>query len=171
MSADDPTVGEVKISGVGGVGGVALGAFVSDNVVLFGDIIVNVLTGPTVKVGTQEYETTDEFTATAGGVGAGVGYVGPSALVIQASVAATYLTFEAPIGTGTVEASTNPGIGARLAVGKDWLVSHKIALGVAGHGYWGTMKDKGDNAPTWTAYGVGVTFSFMWVPKGLRPEP
>jgi hypothetical protein len=170
MRADDPSLGDMKISGVAGVGGVALGAFVSDNVVLFGDIIANVLSGPTLKVGTVEFATTDNFTATAAGIGAGIGYVGPDALMIQASVAVSYLTFEARTPDGNIEAETNPGFGARIALGKDWLVSRKVALGVAGHGYWGVMKDKGENAPTWNAFGVGVTFSFAWVPKGYRSE-
>ncbi len=170
MWAEDPSVGDVKISGAAGVGGVALGAFVSDNVVLFGDIVANAMSGPTLRIGSVEFETTDDFTATAGGIGAGIGYVGPDALVMQASVAVSYLTFEARTPEGTFEAETDPGFGARVAVGKDWLVSRKVALGVAGHGYWGVMKDKGVNAPTWNAFGVGVTFSFAWVPKGFRSE-
>ena len=170
MWAEDPSVGEVKISGAAGVGGVALGAFVSNNVVLFGDIVANAMSGPTLRIGSVEFETTDDFTATAGGIGAGIGYVGPDALMMQASVAVSYLTFEARTPGGTFEAETDPGFGARVAVGKDWLVSRKVALGVAGHGYWGVMKDKGVNAPTWNAFGVGVTFSFAWVPKGFRSE-
>jgi hypothetical protein len=128
------------------------------------------MSGPTLEIDGMEIETTDAFTATAAGIGVGIGYVGPSGLVVQGTAAVSYLTWEVDTGTERLEAETDPGFGARFGVGKDWLISRKVALGVVGHGYWGTMKDKGVNAPTWTTFGVGVTFSFIWVPKGLRGE-
>jgi hypothetical protein len=66
-----------------------------------------------------------------------------------------------------VSAETDTGFGVKLAIGKDWLISRKVALGAAVQGSWGSMKDQGTNPPTWTALGFGATFNVCWVPKGF----
>ena len=52
------------------------------------------------------------------------------------------------------------GLGASVMVGKEWWVSQKWGLGVAGQAFFGRMKDSdSSSAPTWGTGAIAVAFS------------
>ncbi len=164
IQADNTLLGDLAISSnpLSGVGSVALGAFVGDRLVLFGEFAADVLADPKVKLGGEEWSV-EGFTATAGGVGAGVQYYLAPTWFLAGSLYISEVTFEFE----NVEVSTDPAFGIRLLVGKDWPVSRVIALGIAADGLFvsGANNNDGD---TWDSVGLGLTFSFTWVPKGIK---
>lgn len=163
ISSDETIFGDFDLSGVAGIGSVGAGLFLSDRLVLFGEFAADVLSDPTVKVNGQEVGEASDFTATAGGFGAGLQYY----LARSWFLAGTLYVSEVKFEYGNAEISTDPGFGFRILLGKDWPVSRTIALGVAGDGLFvvGAKDDAGD---TWRSFGLGVTFSFTWAPKGIR---
>ncbi len=163
ITSDETMFGEFDLSGVAGIGSVGAGLFLSDRVVLFGEFAADVLSDPTVKVDGEEVGEAEDFTATAGGFGAGIQYYIDRTWFLAGTLYITELTFE----YGNVEVSTDPGFGFRLLLGKDWPVSRTIALGVAGDGLF-VLGAKDDDDVTWSSIGFGVTFSFTWAPSGIR---
>jgi hypothetical protein len=163
ITSDETMFGEFDLSGVAGIGSVGAGLFLSDRVVLFGEVAANVLSDPTVKVDGEEVGEAEDFTATAGGFGAGIQYYIDRTWFLAGTLYITEVTFE----YGNVEVSTDPGFGFRILLGKDWPVSRTIALGVAGDGLF-VFGAKDDADDTWSSIGFGVTFSFTWAPSGIR---
>ena len=148
---------------VAGISTVGLGAFLSDRLVLFGEVGGNFMPGPKFEVGDEERQTTEDFTASAIYVGGGVQYYLAPTWFVSGTVGIYRMQWEVE----NLEARTDPGLGFCLALGKDWPISNKIALGVAGHGLFGFgAKDDEDNS--WNSVGFGLSFSFSWVPKGIR---
>jgi hypothetical protein len=163
ITSDETILGDFELTGVAGIGSVGAGLFLSDRVVLFGEFAADVLSDPTVKVNGEEVGEATDFTATAGGFGAGIQYYMAPTWFLAGTLYVTEVKFE----YGNVEVSTDPGFGFRILLGKDWPVSRTIALGVAGDGLFvvGAKDDIGD---TWSSIGFGVTFSLTWVPRGIR---
>lgn len=163
ITSDETIIGDFDLSGVAGIGSVGAGLFLSDRLVLFGEFAADVLSEPTVKVNGDELVEANDFTATAGGFGAGIQYYLAPTWFLAGALYVTEVRFE----YGNLEVSTDPGFGFRILLGKDWPVSRTIALGVAGDGLFvlGAKDGAGD---TWSSFGFGVTFSFTWAPKGIR---
>ncbi|MHC4234524.1 MAG: hypothetical protein ACYSUQ_05360 [Planctomycetota bacterium] len=163
LSSDVSGIGDFELTGGAGVGSVAAGLFLNDRLVLFGEFAADILSDPTVKVNGEDIGATESFTATAGGFGAGIQYYLARTWFLSGSVYVTDVSFE----QGNTTVSTDPGFGFRILLGKDWPVSRTIALGVAGDGLvvLGATDDDGD---AWNSFGLGLTFSFTWSPKGIR---
>ena len=64
-------------------------------------------------------------------------------------------------------AETNPGVASSLILGKDFVISDKWTLGVAGQLILGTMTDKGGE-PRWTTVSSGLEFTFSFAPEKWR---
>jgi hypothetical protein len=64
------------------------------------------------------------------------------------------------------EANTNPGIGIGFQLRKDFRISRKVLLGIAGHAFLATMKDKG-GGPQWNSGAFGITAALTYVPRGF----
>jgi hypothetical protein len=80
---------DYEFSGFAGVADLALGVYVTDDLVLFGDFYGNVLSDPTLKRD-NESVSTESFTLTASGFGVGVGYyLSPNSFWLSATLGAT----------------------------------------------------------------------------------
>ena len=138
------------ISGTGGGLGVCIGGGVADNLALFGELFDAVVANPNIN-GTSTQNTN----AGIGGLGVGVAYyVSPINLFLSGIVGFGRLITES---NGT-QGSSDPGLVARVGVGKEWMVSQSWGLGVAGYLNFGSNKDQG-GTPTWTTVSPLVAFS------------
>jgi len=154
-----------EITGGAGAVVLSLGKFINEQFVVYGEIIGDVITGPDLKSGGMTYSGDEDLTASMTGVGVGIGYyLIPNSVFAGISLSLATLTIEHQ-GLGW-EGATNPGIGVGFQIGKDFQISRKVMLGVAGHGFLATMKDA-DGGPQWTSTALGITASFTWVPRGL----
>jgi hypothetical protein len=152
---------EAKITGAAAVGAISVGKFFSDDFVGFVDIVVSSITGPTFKMGGRTVTADEDITSLVGGIGIGVGYyLVPSSLFLGGSLSIATLSLEAD---NDKVAETDPGLAGSLILGKDFVISDKWALGVAGHLILGTMTDKGGE-PRWTASAGGLSFTFSFAP-------
>ena len=55
--------------------------------------------------------------------------------------------------------STDAGLGAKIAVGKEWWIGDHWGIGVAGQFSVGSNPDQGTNAPNWTTITPALAFS------------
>lgn len=160
FSSDDAT-----ISGAAGIGSISLGKFFNDRFVGFVDIAVSPITGPTLETGGMTVSTDEDVTAGVVGLGIGVGYyLVPNSVFLGGSVTIATLSMEFKNET---LGETNPGPAASLILGKDFVISDKWALGVAGQMILGTMTDKGGE-PRWTTVATGLDFTFSFAPERWR---
>lgn len=160
FSSDDAT-----ISGAAGIGSVSLGKFFNDRTVGFVDIAFSPITGPTVEMGGITASTSEDVTAGVAGLGIGVGYyLVPNSVFLGGSVTIATMSMEVK---NEALGETNPGPAASLILGKDFVISDKWALGVAGQMMLGTMTDKGGE-PRWTTVATGLDFTFSFAPERWR---
>lgn len=152
---------EAKITGAAAVGAISVGKFFSDNFVGFVEIVVSSITGPTFEMGGKTVTADEDITSLVGGIGIGVGYyVVPSSVFLGGSLSIATLSLE--VDNDKV-AETDPGLAGSLILGKDFVISDKWTLGVAGHLILGTMTDKGGE-PRWNASAGGLSFTFSFAP-------
>jgi hypothetical protein len=154
-----------EISGAAGIGSISIGKFFNDRLVGFVDIAVSPITGPTLKVGGMTVSTDEDVTAAVAGLGIGVGYyLIPSSVFLGGSVTIAKLSLEE---NNETLAETDPGLAGSLILGKDFVISDKWTLGVAGQMILGTMTDKGGE-PRWTTVATGLDFTFSFAPEKWR---
>jgi len=143
----------------------SLGKFINEQFVVYGELIGDVITGPDFKSKGKTYSGDEEISASLTGIGIGIGYyIVPNSVFAGLSLSMATLSIEHQ-GLGW-EGATNPGIGAAFQIGKDFRISRKVMLGIAGHGFLAAMKDR-DDGPRWTATALGITATVTWVPRGL----
>ncbi len=157
----------LEVSGTSTLIGLSFGRFLSDDLVVFGDLHGAVISGPTLEMGGRTVDTDDDdVTATLTGFGVGAGYyVVPSSVFVGAAVGIQRLTIEQE--STNMEGNTDPGVGASVIVGKDFIISDNWMLGAAGHAMVGTMKDQ-DSDDTLTARAFGLSFTFSYTGEGWR---
>lgn len=144
-----------KLSGGAGFVGVAIGGAVAENVILAGNLFGVGVSQPTLTVNGSSSSTSSTDTGL-GGVGLEVDYYFmPVNLYLGATLAATKQTLTA---SGR-RYETGTGVGAILAVGKEWWVSDHWGLGLAGKLLLSSNQDTGTNPPTWNAAGLSAVFS------------
>lgn len=83
------------------------------------------------------------------GVGPGLAYYFPSKIYLSGSLSFSQAPVQDEDGVSIGE--TDIGVGLHALVGKEWWVSPKWGLGIAGQLFVGSMKDNAENddAPTW----------------------
>ncbi|NQU34888.1 MAG: hypothetical protein HQ521_16800 [Bacteroidetes bacterium] len=168
MKADDESGRELNFSGASMIADLGLGVYLNNNQVLFADFFGHTLFSPKYIYGGNEISMPGDISV--GWTGAGIGfgqYIEPQRFLIKGSVGIDMLSIdkdEETIG------ETESGIYGKLAIGKEWLISNKVALGISAHAHIGSMKDKEVNgyAAKWKAYGFGATINITWVPRGLK---
>jgi hypothetical protein len=157
-----------KISGAAGAFVLSIGAFLSDRFTLYGEIIGDSIIGPELTSGGFTYSGDEDLSATMAGIGIGVGYyLVPRSVFAGISVSMATMRMEHK--TLRLEANTNPGIGVGFQLGKDFRISRKVLLGIAGHAFLATMKDKG-NGPQWNASAFGITAALTYAPRGWTAQ-
>jgi len=147
---------DASLGGTGGAFGIALGAAVSENLIVFAEIFDDIAMSPTFKMGGTEVESNDDISAGVVAVGGGVAYYFASNMYVSGTLSWGRLAIrdgDEQLG----ESDFGPGLS--LMVGKEWWVSPNWGLGGALQLYGGRMKDKGDNAPTWSTQAIALAFS------------
>jgi len=157
-----------KISGAGGVFVLSIGAFLNDRFTLYGEMIGDSIIGPELTSGGFTYSGDEDMSATVAGIGIGAGYyLVPRSVFAGVSVSMAQMSMEHK--TLGFEGNTNLGIGVGFQLGKDFRISRKVLLGIAGHTFLATMKDKG-NGPQWNTSAFGITAALTYAPRGWTAQ-
>lgn len=151
------TVGGVpvdgKLSGPAGSFGVAIGGEVSQNLILAGHLYSKAISDPKASANGGSVTLNDTSWSMVGIGPQLTYYFMPANVYLSGTIAATRLVVSA---NGT-DANSDWGVGARLALGKEWWVSDDWGLGLAGLVSWSSNKDQG--AETISSWGLGLAFS------------
>ncbi len=152
------TIGDTDwaVKGTGGSFGLAVGGAVAPNLILYGEVFDDIAMGPTLEQNGQDVGSNENVSAGAVGLGAGLAYYLDSNLYLSGTLAMSKLTIQED---NEQTAETEFGPGASIMIGKEWWVSAEWGLGLAGQVFFGRMKDKGDNPPTWTTTAFSLAFS------------
>jgi hypothetical protein len=143
---------DVSIYGGAGDFSLAIGGAVKENLILAVHLFGTTISDPDVEVNDTKLSTEDA-TSSLAGIGPQLTYYFmPVNVYLSGTVALTRLTSE----QDGAEGSSDVGVGARFAVGKEWWVSDNWGLGVAGHLGLSSNEDDGERFGTWTS---GITFS------------
>lgn len=150
-----------SISGLAGLGGLAIGGAITENNILAFHIIDAVVPDPSVSLtvnGVTRSGTANNSTVTMWGAGAEYTvYYMPSNIYTSGTIALTKMR----VSVNNSTTDTNWGLGGRISLGKEWWVSDHWGLGIVGHiGY----NSNGDPAPNGTTYTLstwtgGLAFS------------
>jgi hypothetical protein len=154
-SASDSST-SVTISGGAGSLGFAIGGSVADGVILAAHIWGIGAVNPSITVNGQSGTSTNTNVSFAA-VGPELDYyVMPVNMFVSLSIAASRLR----LSTSGNEFNSEVGFAGHAAIGKEWWVSEKWGLGLKGELTITSNKDSAAaNAPTWTGYAVGISFS------------
>jgi hypothetical protein len=166
MSAKTSSGGNsLKVSGVGPDLSLAIGGAIRDNLILFGELVVNSATNPDLEVGGVAAESIQDASVSVGGLGGGLAYyIMPANVYLSGALVITQLSFDDHTNDSFSDNSfTDPGLGIDLTVGKEWFVSDNWGLGVALQFMAASMRAKettvGIDSPRWNAVGLAVAFS------------
>lgn len=119
---------DVKFSGPAGDVNIAIGGMVARNLALHGTIFGWTVGNPDVEVNGRTFDTDDtEFSMSALGGGLTY-YFMPVNLYLSGSLGVGSLTADG----SEVDGESDPGIAADFSVGKEWWVSNRWGLGIAG---------------------------------------
>ena len=156
MNEPGTSSGDLKLDGAAGTFGVAIGGAIAINLILAGHLYASTASNPSASSSTGASVSTTDTTLTMVGVGPQLTYYFmPANVYVSGTLALTRLA----LTIGGTSADSNAGVGALLALGKEWYVSDKWGLGVAGQFRWSSNSDQGTNAPTISTWGLGVAFS------------
>jgi hypothetical protein len=153
---------ETTMSGLGGMGSFKFGATIARNVALGVDLFGLSMFEPSVSQNGQDLGSADNTRASVGAIGlGGTFYVMPANLYIAASAGVGVGTIEFRGRFGGVEVrakeDSRPGFAANVMVGKEWWVSRKWGLGLAGQLVYANLET--DDDTSFGVFGVGLLFS------------
>jgi hypothetical protein len=143
--------------------GLAAGAAVTSNLIVYGTITIAGASDPTVTAPGVSLSL-DGAQLVSGGLGVGVAYYFEHPNVYLAG-ALLMNEIELQDSSGKVHGQSEWGPGFEGLVGKEWWVSSNWGLGVAGQILLASMKDEGggkgigDGAVTWDLTGFSLLFS------------
>ena len=146
----------MKVSGVGGTFGFALGAAIAPNLVIYGELLGTSVSDPTLGQDGVSATATG-VTATMAGMGPGAAYYLAGNMYASATLLFTKLSFSDSSSSDQL-ASTEWGFGGALTFGKEWWVSRDWGLGASGQFLAASMKDTGASN-RWTGISASVLFS------------
>ena len=148
-------LGKLKSHGVAGMFGLHVGGAIEENALLGVHLFTSGLKDPQVTLGG----------ASEGGRGTtiwmlGIGpeitwYVMPANVYVSATAALTQLRAD----VDGEKSTTDFGFGTRLAVGKEWWMSHHWGVGLAGQFTWARNQGRGEDADTVRTWGLGLALS------------
>ena len=145
---------DTSLSGLAGTFGIAVGGAISENSILAFHVWDMVVTNPTYTTGGTTYENVD---ATVTIMAFGPQYTAYTADNVYFSV--TPALTRGSISTQGSTSDSDWGFGLRGAIGKEWWVADRWALGIAGHVSLSTNRAPGTDGGTWTSWGASVAFS------------
>jgi len=134
-SLDDPS--ETTMKGLGGQVDLAFGGTVTPNLALHVDLFGASVFEPSVESGGRDQGDAENTTMRLGAIGIGVtGYIMPVNLYVSGAVGvgvgSLHSRFELLGGTLDVEEDSDPGLAINLMVGKEWFISRRWGIGLAG---------------------------------------
>jgi hypothetical protein len=145
---------DVTLSGLAGAFSISLGGAVTENLIIGGHLWDNVVSNPSVSIGSNSGSSND---TTLGLIGFGpqvTYYFMPINIYLSGTAGVGKLT----VTTNGTSGSTNAGFAGRLAVGKEWWVSDHWGLGVEGHLSIGINSDSGSSGASWTTPAFAIAF-------------
>lgn len=145
-----------EFNGVGGVASASIGGAIVPNLILGGEIWGTGAVDPHYsEYGLEEIR--DGISYNVAGYGARLTYyVMPANVYFSATPSITRLSLYDPFSDTTDYSEW--GFGLRAALGKEWFVSPRWGLGVAGVIHFST-NEGGPDGPSWRTWGGGVAFS------------
>lgn len=144
---------DASLSGLAMSLGFSLGGHVREDLSVFGHASVSSAPGPTASLGASSGGTDSWLNLVS--VGPGVNYYFmPSNVYVSAVLSLTGLFAAAKNRSGSSEV----GLGARFAVGKEWWVGDRWGIGVAGQFSFGSNQDQGSSAH-WKTISPALAFS------------
>jgi hypothetical protein len=143
--------GDLELSGSAGEFSVTVGAAITQNFILAGQVWAVAVEDPSVEGNGHDFADADA-TLILSGVGLNVTYYLPSNFYFSATPSITSLE----IDTDNHRREMDTGYGIRLAVGKEWWVSDEWGLGLNLQGAWSTNEDQED---TRDSYWIGIAFT------------
>ncbi|HRE89491.1 MAG TPA: hypothetical protein PK095_10150 [Myxococcota bacterium] len=157
---DDP--GETTLSGFGGMGSFKFGATIARNVALGVDLFGLSMFEPSVTVNGDDLGSAEGTRASMGAIGlGGTFYIMPANLYIAASAGVGLGTIEFRGRFGgivvTSEEDSRPGFAANVMIGKEWWVSRKWGIGLAGQLIFASLET--DDDVGLGVFGAGLLFS------------
>ena len=154
----------VSVSGTAGQVSFAIGTMVGKKLAVFGVVSTDLISGPTLTIGSSSVTAGEDVMASQMAFGAGLGIITESNMFLSAALLLPKMTLE-ETSTNTV-GDTKIGAGLELVIAKDFPMSPKLSLGVGIRGFFGSMTDSvGDDQ--WTSTAFGITGSLTYMPKGL----
>jgi hypothetical protein len=154
--------GSRSLSGPGVDVGLAAGYAIRPGLILQLD---SIFAGPSDPTYEQDGEEVDRsFDATAVGLGPGATFYAQHNVYASAAVYASWLlrtekVDTPPAGADEIRESSRTGIGASVAVGKEWWLTDSWGLGVAGRAFLATMRDGDSDDSTWGVRTFSLLFS------------
>lgn len=154
--------GHRSLSGSGADVGLAAGYAIRPNVILQLD---SLFAGSRSTTYTEDGEEIDrDFAVTAVGLGPGATYYARYNVYASATLYASWLlrtetVATSPVGSEEIRGSSRTGIGASVAVGKEWWLTDSWGLGLAGRAFLATMRDGESDDSTWGVRTFSLLFS------------
>jgi hypothetical protein len=149
---------DVSVHGGGAGFSLAIGGALSENLVLFGELLGDRAFNPTFTAGGRSVSVED-VSAGLSGFGGGVAYyLMPINIYFSGALTLTQLTIQDEKNDRKI-GETKYGPGLDITAGKEWWVSPNWGLGVAAQLALATMKDKEAGGASWTALGFSVALS------------
>lgn len=148
---------DVSMYGPAGTFGIAIGGALTEHLILAADLSATSVIGPTVKIGDQKTDTSNDVSWTSGYFGASVAYyVMPLNLSISGGAGVFRMALDVP---HMDIARTNYGGAAKLGVAKEWWVSPRWGLGATLEATAGAVPDDKTKDNGWGFFGVDLAFS------------
>jgi hypothetical protein len=163
MSAsEDATNASITVSGVSGLGGLAIGGALTENLIFAAHVIDAVAVNPNVSAtsgGQSASATAQNTTMTMWGVGPELTYYFmPQNIYFTGTFALTKMSLQ--VNNKTTD--TDWGYGLRAALGKEWWVSDHWGLGLVGHVSYSINQDPSSTSNqsfTLSTWATGLAFS------------
>jgi hypothetical protein len=146
------------ISGGGMAMSFALGGIVARNLAIYGEVVTTMAAEPTREYGGRSMDMSS-INVSLTGLGPGVVYyLEPLNLYFSGTLALSNVTFSDSNDSSNSEEVTDFGVGASLALGKEWWVSNNWGIGVSTMFHLASMKVK-DTDTRMTAAAISFLFS------------
>lgn len=142
----------------GGLGygfALAAGHTISDNLMLFGEFMLDSVSDPETEFGGTK-ATAKGVTLSSARYGAGVAYY---FMPINAYVSGSLLLGSFSTSASGVSDSSDTGFGAKVGVGKEWMLAPKFGLGVAGTASFLSVSEE-NTTSTGTIFGLALSATY-----------
>jgi hypothetical protein len=163
-----PVEREASCAGWGLIGALHIGGSIQERTILGAQAWVASIPSASVSLSGAGTAPTSAAVASLGLGPELTVYLWPSNVYFSASAGPTWLTFVDTSSSGSSDASSSasskPGLGARIAVGSEWMLGRKVGLGLAAVGAFSSNKLTVTNlgSGAYQAWHAGLLASFTY---------